>query len=394
MEFDTGPDVQPGHDITIDTASGSQDLGQATYDSDHDGVADSVIVIDGDHEYVITDSDHDGRADSMHEFDSSGHEVDPKTGAPIDSTGTDSTGTDTTGTDTGAGAADHTASTDSGSTSGSARSDHDITVIGDDGSAHSLGAPTIDMDLDGSPDTAIVHNDDGSVTGYTDRDGDGNADQITQISADGKVVIAIGDGHGGWKVAGTGHLDDSGSVIPDRTPDPSGSLDGTDSDGVTTGTGHTSTGTTDHPGTAGSDHPGTAGSDHPSTAGSDHPGGATEPIPDHAPMSGYAPTGDIIFSDGGQDYDLGRPTTDLDGDGTPDTVVTHRSDGSVVGYTDTDGDGRADQVTQISPDGQVVIGVSDGHGGWEQVATGHLDTDGRFVPDDASDGFPAASATG
>jgi hypothetical protein len=77
MEFDTGPDVQSGHDINLETSSGSQDLGAATYDSDHDGVADSVIIIDGDHEYMITDSDHDGQADGVHEYDAGGHEIDP-----------------------------------------------------------------------------------------------------------------------------------------------------------------------------------------------------------------------------------------------------------------------------------------------------------------------------
>lgn len=88
----------------------------------------------------------------------------------------------------------------------------------------------------------------------------------------------------------------------------------------------------------------------------------------------------ISVTDQGQAYDLGRPTTDLDGDGAADTVVTHLTDGTVVGYSDTDGDGTADQVTRISPDGSVVIGVLDGNGGWEQAAAGQLDQDGRFVP--------------
>ena len=57
-------------------------------------------------------------------------------------------------------------------------------LAGDDGSAHSVGAPTVDLDSDGSPDTAVIHNSDGSTTAYTDRDGDGSADQITQIDAE------------------------------------------------------------------------------------------------------------------------------------------------------------------------------------------------------------------
>ena len=425
MEFDTGPDVQPGHDISIETSSGTTDLGEATYDSDHDGVADSVIVIEDDHEYVITDSDHDGQADSMHAYDENGHEVDPKTGAPIDGS-SDGPGDGTTGTDTGASTTDHTGSTDGTTTDGtssstssgtsttdgsttdasdsstsSSDSGHDITVTGDDGSAHSLGAPTVDLDHDGSPDTAVIHNSDGSVTGYTDRDGDGTADQITQIGADGKVVIAVSDGHGGWEVTTTGHVDSSGNLVPDSSPDPDVNLDPADSDGVSAGhpagastSGSTSSGTSSTSG-ASSTSTSSGTTDTTDTSTSDHTSGSSstdstadagfhEPVPDSAPISGDAPSGDITFSEDGKDYDLGHPTTDLNGDGTPDTVVTHLSDGTVVGYTDTDGDGTADQITQISSDGSVVIGVSDGHGGWEQAATGHIGSDGKFVPDAAA----------
>jgi hypothetical protein len=381
MEFDTGPDVQPGHDITVGSGSSAQDLGQATYDSDHDGVADSVIVFEGDHEYIITDADHDGHADAMHVYDADGREVDPSTGAPVaGSSGagtTPNTGTTAnTGTTTNTGTTSDTGTTShTGTSTGGAATGHDLTVTGDDGSAHSLGAPTVDINQDGSPDTAVVHNTDGSVTAYTDRDGDGRADQITQIGADGKVVIAVHGAGGEWEVSTTGHLDASGHLVPDSTPNTAAGLNPSDSDGVTTG--HPSTGTASHPGTTGA------------------AGTGTEPVPAGAPISGNAPAGDITFTDGGKNYDLGHPTTDINGDGTPDTVVTHLPDGTVVGYSDTDGDGAADQVTRISPDGHVVIGVSDGHGGWHQAATGRLDHDGKFVPDGSTSGVPAGSpATG
>ncbi|SDO78172.1 hypothetical protein SAMN04515671_1977 [Nakamurella panacisegetis] len=390
MEFDTGPDVQPGHDISISGSSGSTDLGAATYDSDHDGVADSVIVIEDDHEYVITDSDHDGHADSIHAYDENGNQVDPKTGAPIDGSGDGTTGGSsdgTTGTDTGASTTDHTgssttgASTDGTQTGSSSDAGSDITVTGSDGSAHSIGTPTVDLDHDGSPDTAVVHNSDGSVTGYTDRDGDGHADQITQIGADGKVVIAVADNNGGWTITTTGHLDASGNLVPDGTPNPDASLDPADTAGVTSG--HTTTSGT---ATGASDHT-TSGQTTSEPTGDGRT--VAEPVPNSAPISGNEPDGDITFSEDGKDYDLGHPTTDLDGDGTPDTVVTHLADGTVVGYTDTDGDGTADQITQISAGGQVVIGVSDGHGGWTQAATGHMGADGKFVPDSS-----AAATTG
>lgn len=297
MEFDNGPDVQPGAAIALDTSHGSVDLGAATYDSDHDGQADSVIVLDDDHEYVVTDADHDGHADSMHAYDVNGHELDPETGAPLaDSSSDDS-------------------NSDGGQT---------ITVSGDHGSAHSVGAPTVDLDRNGAPDTAVVHHSDGSVTGYTDRDGDGRADQITQIDADGKVIITVPDGQGGWGVAASGHLSADGTLVETASA----------------------------------------------------LGGAT----------GLASPPDIASADGDKGHGVGQPTTNLTGDGTPDTVIAHLSDGTVVGYSDTDGNGASGQMTRISPDGRVVIGVPDGRGGWEQVATGWLDADGTFVPEAARTG--------
>lgn len=355
MEFDTGPDVQPGHEITYESSSGPVDLGEAGYDSDHDGVADSVIVIQDGKEYVVTDADQDGTAESLHAYDSTGQEVDPKSGAPLDratpdngnasGTGDDSSNSDpTTGSATGAdaGGTSETGSsnpddTDSDTTS-AGNAGHYITVTRDDGSAHSVGAPTVDLDKDGSPDTAVVHNSDGSISGYTDRDGDGSVDQITQIDPDGKVVIAVSDGNGGWEVAATGRMDGDGTLVEDSTENANAGGSGADD---RSNTGHLS-------------------------------------------------TSDVGFTEPGEEYEFGHPTTDLNGDGTADTVVTQLSDGTVVGYSDSDGDGTADQVAQISPDGRVMIGISDGRGGWQQAATGHLGADGTFVPDGGTTAFTTA----
>ncbi len=348
MQFDDGSsDVHPGEDITVTSQGHTQDLGAASYDSDHDGVADSVIVGDGDHVLVFTDSDHDGHADSVTEYDSSGHVVHGDGSDPSGTTGTSGTtdhdGGSTTGSDTGSDGAP--AAT--------------ITVTADDGSHVGVGAPTVDLNQDGHPDTALVKHADGSVTGYTDRDGDGQADQITQISSDGSVIITVHDGSGDWHVAATGHVDSSGKLVEDASP--------------------TTTSTDSVPNTV---HAGDA------TAETD-PGGAANAT--------THPAGDITFTADGKDYDLGKPTADMNGDGTPDTVVSHQADGTVVGYTDTDGDGTADQVTEISPDGHVTIGATDGHGGWHQVATGHLDPDGKFVADTGTStgtASPVPAATG
>ncbi|GGL96146.1 DUF6802 family protein [Nakamurella endophytica] len=421
MQYDDGSgDVQPGHDIAISGNGSSEDLGPATYDSDHDGVADSVVIGQDDHSYVVTDSDHDGRADSMRAFDEDGRRVDPKTGEPLpDDTAGQQTGTDghddtasshgsdgTAGghggdgsagdaagaihtSDTGADAAGQAGAGAPDAADGTTGTGTDaaaggLSVAGADGGAIELGDPTVDLDKDGHADTAVVRGTDGSVTGFTDRDGDGVADQITQINPDHQVVIAVSDGQGGWQVVATGHMDADNTMVEDPTPAPGAEIhlptgeagtsgtDGTDAPdaGVPTDTTDTTTDTTTVPAT-----------DGPATGGPT-PDAGTDP-------GGASPAGDITYSAGGHEYDLGAPTHDMNADGTPDTVVVHQADGTVIGYTDTDGDGQADQITQVAADGSVVIGVSDGHGGWSQVASGHRADDGSFVADQPA---PAASA--
>jgi hypothetical protein len=379
MQFNDDTDLpDPGDHVVLN----DEDFGSATYDSDHDGIADSVIVGQEDYSVVITDSDHDGQADSVKAYDQEGNQVDPRTGAAVgdgsgpgadgsgDST-TGGTGTEgqtdptghTTGTDDGSttqtssgsdgqggeptgteptgdqgdgGAGDGTStdgtSTDGTTTDGTA--DGGITVVGDDGTPVTVGQPTADLNGDGTPDTAVVKNHDGSTTGYTDVDGDGHADQITQINADGSVVIAVSDGDGHWQVESTGHLDTDGKYVEDPKA-------------------------------------GDVQSDAPATA---------ETAADATDNVGSSTTITFTSADG-QTYPLGPPTADLSGDGRLDTVVNQLPDGTVVGYSDIDGDGQADQVTQIDPDGAVTIGVPDGSGGWEQAATGRIGDEGEFVPD-------------
>lgn len=230
MEFGTGHDVRPGEDIALETSSGTQDLGQATYDSDHDGIGDSVMIIQDDHAYLVTDSDHDGYADSVRAFDSAGHEIDPSSGQPLSEPG-DSP--DSSGSPQGSGATGEGGSNVQvggaagyGSFAGPVAGDAalgtaavptgaGLTVPVDDGTLQELGAATVDLDRDGAADTAVVREADGAVIGYTDRDGDGIADQMTQIGTGGDVVISFSDGRGGWEVAATGHLDDAGALVED-----------------------------------------------------------------------------------------------------------------------------------------------------------------------------------
>jgi Tol biopolymer transport system component len=61
--------------------------------------------------------------------------------------------------------------------------------------------------------------------------------------------------------------------------------------------------------------------------------------------------------------------------------VVQGDDGTTVLVTDVDGDGTGDQIIQVNPDGSAVVQQTDGDGGWDTVATGHVDSDGNLVLD-------------
>lgn len=175
----------------------------------------------------------------------------------------------------------------------------------------------------------------------TDVNGDGTGDQVIEINADGSATVAVADGHGGWETVATGHVDSNGNLVIDQQ------TGGTGGHGTTGGT----TGTTDH-------------------TTSDHTGG-----------TGTSPGGDITVEVNGQTADVGPATIDSDGNGSPDTAVVQGQDGSTMFVTDVNGDGTGDQVIQVGQDGSATVAVADGHGGWETVATGHVDSNGTLVID-------------
>lgn len=73
---DSGGPSAGGHgaDITVDSANGEVDAGQATVDSDNDGKPDTAIVDDGHGGRILyTDSDGDGKADVSTEMSADGH---------------------------------------------------------------------------------------------------------------------------------------------------------------------------------------------------------------------------------------------------------------------------------------------------------------------------------
>lgn len=470
MEYsDDSDSVEPGADLTLD----GSDLGRASYDADSDGVADSVVIGDGQYTVVATDSDGDGEIDDVTGYDSDGNELpggelgmpDPGAGTgpsdgsdaepPTGSDGTDgsidtvASGDNAAGTDS-ADSADSTASAAStertastggsdtdgtGSTDGSTASDApSLSVIDDQGRSVDLGTAQVDMDGDGTPDTTVVRGDDGSTVGYTDRNGDGEVDQITRVEADNSVIITVADGNGDWSVVATGRLDDDGNFVPadsEQGTTDTGSSAATDSGvgyrqeipangavaqpaadqpaadtsatadadtaGAATDSGATATGAADTAAAASDASDGSDAEAADAAVGA-VPAGASssgEQGFEDAADGGASAAGDIdgtgdadlVYTDqSGQVYQLGAPTADFDGDGTNDTVVTTLANGTVVGYSDIDGDGHIDQVTQIDPDGSVTVGVPDGDGGWEQAATGTIGPEGQFVASTAPAG--------
>nr|WP_042183844.1 DUF6802 family protein [Kibdelosporangium sp. MJ126-NF4]CEL15902.1 Clumping factor ClfB, fibrinogen binding protein [Kibdelosporangium sp. MJ126-NF4]CTQ93827.1 Clumping factor ClfB, fibrinogen binding protein [Kibdelosporangium sp. MJ126-NF4] len=195
------------------TVDGEQYEVETNYDIDKDGQNDTAIVTGDDGTKVaFTDADHDGDADVAVEMDENGNVVgaaryDEASGewVPVDtnSTGSDthSTGSDTTGSDS------------RGSSTGSG-GEIKVDVPGESAD-RSAGQATVDMNEDGKNDTAVVKTDDGDTIGFTDTDGDGEADQMTVIESDGSVSISQHTGEDEWTEVEKGHVDSSGKYVPD-----------------------------------------------------------------------------------------------------------------------------------------------------------------------------------
>jgi hypothetical protein len=161
------------------------------YDSDHDGVNDTAIVEhdDGTAQEFI-DTNHDGVADEYIHLDAQGN-------TDVDAHYDNASGQWVGGSSGGTGG-------DSGGTDTSAGQAGDMHADLPDGSAD-VGHATVDTNNDGVADTAIVHFDDGSVGSYTDKDGDGQADVIVELSPDGTTTTYEHTGDHQWtEVGGAG----------------------------------------------------------------------------------------------------------------------------------------------------------------------------------------------
>jgi hypothetical protein len=177
-----------------------------------------------------------------------------------------------------------------------------------------------DINKDGDNDTAIVQTDDGGQVAFTDSDNDGDADVAVELDDKGNVVGAAryDDARGEW------------IPVDPKTGNPT---DGTTAQN--TGNETTSTGQE-----------------------------IMVDVPEES-----------------EDMSAGAATADLNKDGKNDTAVVKSEDGDVFAFTDTDGDGDADQMTVIESDGNVTISQHTGEDEWAEVESGHLDSQGNYVPD-------------
>ncbi|WP_189209084.1 hypothetical protein [Actinokineospora fastidiosa] len=193
-----------------------------------------------------------------------------------------------------------------------------------------------DYDQDGENDSAVVQTEDGYMA-FHDTDGDGTADTMVELDADGNVTGAAeyDEASGEWTAAD-----------PNSVEAPSGG--GADDAGTDTTTG-------------------------------DDPTQTTETTTDTG--SGEGMTVDTAEGE----MEVGPAQYDSDGDGTNDTAVVTDEQGNTYAFVDTDADGEADEAVVIEADGDVTVAQHTAEDEWTTVETGHINADGSYTSDSASD---------
>lgn len=217
---------------------------------------------------------------------------------------------------------DHGSGSDDGSGTTGSHGDGEtvsIEVGGDEVTADA----TIDIDHDGTNDTAVVQDAAGERIAITDLDGDGDADHAALLDDSGHVMD-------------TAHVTDSGTWVQDAPGDtnPYGAV-GTTLAGAD-GSAPDSTGTGSGTGSDGGTHTGTPGANPGETPG------------------GSSGAGHTITVDSGGSSMEAQATVDTDHDGSNDTAVVRTPDGNQVAFTDSDGDGHADQAVVYGSDGKLI----------------------------------------
>lgn len=210
-------------DLTVEI-DGEEYHAQENVDLDGDGQNDTAVVETEDGYLAFADTDGDGTADVAVQYDAEGNpvagaEYDETSGewaeedvsslpAPTGDGADDAEGSGTGGTDSDTDTTDTTG--DTGTSSGG--EDISVDMPGEDVDA---GPATYDTDGDGTNDTAVVTDADGTTYAFTDADGDGEADQAVIIESDGDVTVAEHTGEDEWTTTEEGHIDSSGEYVPD-----------------------------------------------------------------------------------------------------------------------------------------------------------------------------------
>ncbi|MET3805645.1 hypothetical protein ABIB25_002649 [Nakamurella sp. UYEF19] len=346
------PGVAAG-DIAVAADGHYIDAGPAKYDLDGDGRAETAVVQADGRIIQVSDTDGDGRADEMLQVDTATHQAailtDDGSGkwevAATGHIGADGgfveehTAGVTASSDPAAQAhptsdthpppttpsTTEPSSTEPSGTHGDTGHAPDIVYVATNGAQVDLGAPKEDLDGDGVPESVAVRTDDGHVLVLSDTNADGHPDQVIQIDpASGEAIWAVPDGHGGWEVVQTGHVQADGSLVIDPTGHPVSS--------------HTDSG---------------------------------QDAPVSPPDAGEHDKNDENVEVGvaGRSFDAGPATIDSNGDGVPDTVSVAGPGGSTLFYQDSDGDGVADKAWTADASGQVTANYAlTPSGNWVAVA--------------------------
>ena len=110
---------------------------------------------------------------------------------------------------------------------------------------------------------------------------------------------------------------------------------------------------------------------------------AVDPVDPHQQTNTNASHTIIVDTENG-DQNVGAATEDTDGDGRADTAVVKDEQGDTWLFTDVDGDGKADLATEITTSGEVTMTKHTAEDQWTEVERGHIDKDGRYIPDSKS----------
>lgn len=215
-DFNDDSSASTGDDELTVEIDGEEYTAEENVDLDGDGANDTAVVETEGGYLAFADTDGDGTADVAVEYDEEGN---PVAGAEYDTTTGEWTEEDVESlpTPTGDGAddadgsgTDSTGSTDVTDDSPTSGGGADITVDmpGEDVDA---GPATYDTDGDGTNDTAVVVDEDGTTYAFADADGDGEADQAVIIESDGDVTIAEHTGEDEWSTTEEGHIDEQGN---------------------------------------------------------------------------------------------------------------------------------------------------------------------------------------